>query len=115
MKTCPDCNGDGVIEKGTDDERQCPTCGGSGFVPDDDDDEEIIRTVSARLGPHKLVGLLWLTISGVRLPGRRSTVRPSRFFPLADVVGSLGLSPCDCLFDGEAPQSYVFAFRRRNH
>ena len=23
MKTCPDCNGDGVVEKGTD-----PTCGG---------------------------------------------------------------------------------------
>src|SRR6516162_4550743 len=43
-KTCPDCNGDGVIEKGTDDEKQCPTCGGSGFVPDDDDDEEVTRT-----------------------------------------------------------------------
>lgn len=46
VKTCPDCNGDGVIEKGTDDEQQCPTCGGSGFVPDDDDDEEVIRTAS---------------------------------------------------------------------
>jgi len=48
MKTCPDCNGDGVVEKGTDDEQQCPTCGGSGFVPDDDDDddrEEVIKTV----------------------------------------------------------------------
>ena len=45
MKTCPDCNGDGVVEKGTDDERQCPTCGGSGFVPDDDDGhEEVIKT-----------------------------------------------------------------------
>jgi DnaJ-class molecular chaperone len=47
VKTCPDCNGDGVIEKGTDDEQQCPTCGGSGFVPDDDDDdddEEVTRT-----------------------------------------------------------------------
>src|SRR5262245_61519364 len=39
MKTCPDCNGDGVIEKGTDDEQRCPTCGGSGFVPDDGDDK----------------------------------------------------------------------------
>ncbi len=50
MKTCPDCNGDGVMEKGTDDEEQCPRCGGSGFVPDDNDDknnEEVIRT-SAR-------------------------------------------------------------------
>ncbi len=43
-KTCPDCNGDGVIGKGTDDEQQCPTCGGSGFVPDDDNDEEVTRT-----------------------------------------------------------------------
>jgi DnaJ-class molecular chaperone len=43
VKTCPDCSGDGVIEKGTDDEQQCPTCGGSGFVPDDDDDEESLR------------------------------------------------------------------------
>jgi DnaJ-class molecular chaperone len=46
LKTCPECNGDGVIEKGTDDEQQCPTCGGSGVVPDDDDDEEVIRTAS---------------------------------------------------------------------
>ena len=45
MKTCPDCNGDGAIEKGTDDEQQCPTCGGRGFVPDDDDgQEEVINT-----------------------------------------------------------------------
>jgi len=45
MKTCPDCNGDGVVEKGTDDERQCPTCGGSGFVRDDGDGyEEVIKT-----------------------------------------------------------------------
>jgi DnaJ-class molecular chaperone len=50
VKTCPDCNGDGIIEKGTDDEQQCPTCGGKGFVPDDDNDndneEVIIRTAS---------------------------------------------------------------------
>jgi DnaJ-class molecular chaperone len=46
MKTCPDCGGAGVIEEGTDDERQCLTCGGSGVVPDDDDDnEEVIRTL----------------------------------------------------------------------
>jgi RecJ-like exonuclease len=50
MKTCPDCNGDGVIEKGTDDEQQCPTCGGRGFVPDDDDgQEEVINTQGIRL------------------------------------------------------------------
>ena len=45
-KTCPDCNGDGVVDKDTDDERQCLTRGGLGFVPDDDNDlEEIIRAV----------------------------------------------------------------------
>ena len=45
MKSCPDCNGDGVAEKGTDEEQQCPTCGGRGFVPDEDDgQEEVIKT-----------------------------------------------------------------------
>jgi DnaJ-class molecular chaperone len=47
QKTCPDCNGEGVIEVGTDNEQRCPTWGGSGFVPDDDDDndnDEVIRT-----------------------------------------------------------------------
>jgi DnaJ-class molecular chaperone len=43
-KTCPDCNGDGVIDKDTDGERQCPSCGGLGFVRDDDDQEEVIKT-----------------------------------------------------------------------
>ena len=44
-KTCPDCNGDGVIDKDTDDERQCPTCGGVGVVSDDGDShEEVIKT-----------------------------------------------------------------------
>jgi DnaJ-class molecular chaperone len=45
LKTCPDCNGDGVVDKDTDNERQCLTCGGCGFVPDDDNDhEEVIKT-----------------------------------------------------------------------
>jgi DnaJ-class molecular chaperone len=45
MKICPDCNGDGVVDKDADDERQCPTCGGLGFVPDDDNNhEEVIKT-----------------------------------------------------------------------
>ena len=53
MKTCPECNGDGVVEKGTDDEQQCPTCGGRGFVPDDDDGhEEVIKTSPIKMrGP----------------------------------------------------------------
>ena len=56
MKTCPDCNGDGVIEKGTDDEEQCPRCGGSGFVPNDNDDknnEEVIRTSARAAGQYR--------------------------------------------------------------
>ena len=61
MKTCPDCNGDGVIEKGTDDEQQCPRCGGSGFVPDDNDDEEVTRTgqrVDVRFGSEADIATL---------------------------------------------------------
>ena len=52
MKTCPDCNGDGVIDRGTDDEKQCPTCGGSGFMPDDNDDNNnhiIVNTAEGRV------------------------------------------------------------------
>lgn len=43
-KTCPDCNGDGVVGKDTDDEQQCSTCGGRGFVPDNDDQEDVLNT-----------------------------------------------------------------------
>jgi DnaJ-class molecular chaperone len=50
MKTCPDCDGSGVIDEGTDEEKQCPTCGGSGHVPDDNDDEEVIRTAAKECG-----------------------------------------------------------------
>jgi DnaJ-class molecular chaperone len=47
IKTCPDCNGDGVVDKDTDSERQCSTCGGLGFVPDDGDGhEEVIETTT---------------------------------------------------------------------
>jgi DnaJ-class molecular chaperone len=51
MKTCPDCNGDGVIDKGTDDEQRCPACGGSGVVPDDEEEGgEVIRTAAESPG-----------------------------------------------------------------
>jgi hypothetical protein len=50
-KTCPHCNGDGVLDKGADDEHQCPVCGDSGVVYDDDD-EEIIRTQPKLLIPR---------------------------------------------------------------
>jgi DnaJ-class molecular chaperone len=39
QKTCPECNGEGVLDQGTEDERRCPTCNGSGIVPDDDGEE----------------------------------------------------------------------------
>ena len=48
MKTCPECDGEGVIEKGTDDEQRCPMCGGSGFVPDDDDEREEVIGLKER-------------------------------------------------------------------
>jgi DnaJ-class molecular chaperone len=34
-KTCPECNGEGVVDQGTEDEERCPTCNGTGVVPDD--------------------------------------------------------------------------------
>ena len=40
MRTCPDCNGDGVINKGSADEQRCPTCTGTGAVADNDDDDD---------------------------------------------------------------------------
>ena len=51
MKTCPDCNGDGVVDQGTDDEQRCPTCGGLGVVPDNDDDREEVLNTSRTGGP----------------------------------------------------------------
>ena len=45
MKTCPDCDGDGVVDKDTENEQQCQMCGGSGVVPDDDaDGDEVLNT-----------------------------------------------------------------------
>jgi DnaJ-class molecular chaperone len=34
-KTCPECDGEGVLDKETADERQCPNCGGTGVVADE--------------------------------------------------------------------------------
>src|SRR5215469_17224737 len=77
VKTCPDCNGDGVVDKDTDDERQCPTCGGLGFVPDDDKDhEEVIKT--SRDLPHRQ-GAAW-----TRLDASRPT---SHIFLLCMILG----------------------------
>ena len=53
--TMLDCNGDGVVDRDTDDERLCPTCSGLGFVPDDDDDHEDVIKTSCDL-PHSVGG-----------------------------------------------------------
>jgi DnaJ-class molecular chaperone len=48
-KTCPECNGDGVIDQGTDDEMRCPTCNGTGVVPDDGQDSEEVWNANPAL------------------------------------------------------------------
>ena len=49
-KICPDCNGDGVIDEGTEHESRCPTCNGLGIVPDDEQDsQDVLNTQYARL------------------------------------------------------------------
>lgn len=40
MGLCLLCWGDGVVDKGTKNERECPLCCGTGFGTDDDDDRE---------------------------------------------------------------------------
>ena len=83
MKTCPDCNGEGVIEKGTDDEQQCPTCGGSGFVPNDDDDhEEVIRTSGYARSP-RFIQLMADTAPTTitRIVNETGMARSERFLP----------------------------------
>src|SRR6202165_4649384 len=81
-KTCPDCNGDGVVNKGTDDEHQCPTCGGRGFVPDDDDHEDVIKTSSikpslAATAEHAS-RLSRLSVSGVNVNRESNVVASQR-------------------------------------
>ena len=51
MKTCPNCNGDGVVDRDN-----------LGFVPDDDDHEEVIKNIvrSAHgVGGQTMKGILW--------------------------------------------------------
>ena len=33
MKTCPECNGEGIVDRGTDDEKRCPNCAGLASWP----------------------------------------------------------------------------------
>ena len=74
MKTCPDCNGDGVIDQGTDDEQRCPTCGGLGVVPDNDDDAaEVIRTNLPALAASRISFSPFATISRCSFFGSDAT------------------------------------------
>jgi DnaJ-class molecular chaperone len=48
-KVCPECNGEGVVDQDTEDERRCPTCDGSDIVPDEGQgSEEVWNTHSER-------------------------------------------------------------------
>jgi DnaJ-class molecular chaperone len=49
-KICPECNGEGVVDQGTEDERRCPTCNGSGVVPDDGQGSEEVWNTHPRAG-----------------------------------------------------------------
>ncbi len=46
-KTCPECDGTGIVNDDTDEERQCPNCGGTGSVSDEDNDDEGVLNTSA--------------------------------------------------------------------
>ncbi len=39
-RICSCCGGYGVVDKGTDRERECPFCWGTGYEPTDDDDDD---------------------------------------------------------------------------
>ena len=73
-KICPECNGEGVIDQGTEDERRCPTCNGSGVVPDDGQGSEEVwnthrdcyhgkSTKSGMTAPHARVTPAWFLAS----------------------------------------------------
>jgi DnaJ-class molecular chaperone len=47
---CPECNGEGVVDQDTEDERGCPTCNGSGVVPDDGQGSEEVWNTHPRAG-----------------------------------------------------------------
>jgi hypothetical protein len=49
-KICPECNGEGVLDQGTEDERRCPTCNGSGIIPDDGQGSEEVWNTHCERG-----------------------------------------------------------------
>src|SRR5882672_8518615 len=73
-KICPECNGEGVVDKDTEDERRCPTCDGSGAIPDDGQ------------GSDKV----WNTHSE---PATRDPIRDALKLVIEPVAYALGLIP----------------------
>jgi DnaJ-class molecular chaperone len=55
-KICPECNGEGVVDQGTEDERRCPTCYGSGVAPDDGQGSEEVWNTHLRAGGRRRAG-----------------------------------------------------------
>jgi len=57
-KTCPECDGEGVVDKDTAGERRCPNCGGTGVVGDNDDEEgNILNTRPEEAAPAAIGAL----------------------------------------------------------
>jgi DnaJ-class molecular chaperone len=54
-RVCPECNGQGLVDQGTEDEGRCPTCNGSGVVPDDGQGSEEVWNTGAVLIPSPSV------------------------------------------------------------
>jgi hypothetical protein len=52
-KICPECDGEGVVDQGTEDERRCPTCNGSGVVPDDGQGSEEVWNTTRTAPQHR--------------------------------------------------------------
>ena len=77
-KICPECDGEGVVDQGTEDERRCPTCNGSGVVPDDDGQgsEEVWNTYAERAMTSGGIGHGRSSKSGITAPHARVTPLP---------------------------------------
>ena len=77
-KICPECNGEGVVDQGTEDETRCPTCNGSGVVPDDGQgSEEVWNTHPERTMTASRTGRAMRTAHILFLAVHASARRPA--------------------------------------
>lgn len=95
MKTCPECEGSGVVDEGTDDERQCPTCGGLGFVADDEGDDAVEIGTLYRKARTSIVDSVKFSIeAGMRLIAKKVSLEHGEWLPWlkanADTLGFEG-------------------------